>query len=281
MSTLNNTNNTIERLFPKKDYAALERQAMILYIKDDIAITAICQRLKLSTSLVNGWVRAGKWDELKPGNVLETSTEHEKHALVHKQAAVLYIKHGMAVKTICQELKVSKSLVSGWVRAGGWNELKPGNKAAASKESEKYAALRKQAMVLYIKSGLSAEVICKQLNISQPTLQKWNKAGNWQELRPDMEVLNEYKAAALYIEQGMSTGEISQRLSVSELTVKIWVDLNGWNATRLAKNAPDMINDVLTAFNQHFNDLFPQNDLKVEFAIQDFIASNKPKKINQ
>jgi transposase len=193
------------------------------------------------------------------------------------EAMVLYIKNRLSPAIICKQLHLSKSVLYSWVKKGRWSELRPGGQNP-TRESEKYILLRKQAMVLYIKDGVSAEAISQRLNVSIPTLHKWSKGGAWLELRPDREILSEYKAAAMYVEKGMTTGEISHHLSVSELTVKMWVDLNGWNAARLVNDAPKMVIDVLTGFMQHFESMFPNCRYEAQIAINDFLTNINPKK---
>ena len=90
-----------------------------------------------------------------------------------------------------------------------------------------YSNLKFQASVMYIKYGLSADAIHQKLNIAMQTISTWRRAGKWDELRPDLEVLNEYKAAKLYVKDNLTSGEIAMRLSIPEGTVKMWIDLNG------------------------------------------------------
>lgn len=127
-----------------------------------------------------------------------------------------------------------------------------------------YEVLQFEASVLYIKNGLSAEIISKQLNISMPTLSKWNKAGRWSELRPDMNLLKEYKAASLYIEKGLSTGEIAQQLSKPESIISMWVSVNGWDAARLVNQSQNLYIDVVNDFCAFFKTKFPEEASKIE-----------------
>ena len=152
---------------------------------------------------------------------------------------------------------------------------KPTNKRPQLKRN--YEALKFEAMVLYIKEGLSAEAISKRINVSMPTLQKWNKAGRWNELRPDMEILGQYKAATLYIVDGLTTGAISQKLSIPEITLNAWVALNGWNAARLVSQSKDLTTDVVASFCQYFKMAFPGSAAMVN-VVQDSYSKRIIKK---
>jgi len=133
-----------------------------------------------------------------------------------------------------------------------------------------YDDLKLQSSILYIKYGLSAEAIHQKLNISMVTLAKWNKAECWKELRPDMDVLKEYKAANLYIVSAMNTGEIAQLLSISETQVKCWIDLNGWNAARLLSQSQNAVTDIVADFCSYFKSIFPRESAMIEVAQNEY-----------
>jgi len=134
-----------------------------------------------------------------------------------------------------------------------------------------YKALEFQAAVLYIKEGLSAKVICERLNLSMPTVQKWNKQGQWDKLRPNLEILTQYRAAALYIEKGFTTGQIAQQLSTSEKQIEIWIYMYGWDAARQIAQAQNIIVELTAAFCAHYKKLFPDDAAQIEVVQNDFI----------
>jgi uncharacterized protein YjcR len=194
------------------------------------------------------------------------------------EAAVLYIKQAMPVKMICQQLKISTKKISEWIKADHWNDLR---QHPNSKINPKMISLQQKAAVLYIKHGLSAAAICKQLKVTLPTITKWSKADRWDDLRPDHEALTEYKAANLYINENLTTGEIAQKLSVSESIISMWIDINGWDASKLVTNTENIISNVLADFCSHFKKLFPGEATMIEFVQNDYLKNLNTKLITK
>jgi uncharacterized protein YjcR len=139
-----------------------------------------------------------------------------------------------------------------------------------------YEALRFTASVMYIKEGLSQKQIVKQLFVAEPTLINWRKAGKWDALRPDLEVLKQYKAASLYIDKKETPAEISMKLSVSETTVKMWIYLNGWDAARMVAQSHDMVSDFVADFCKYVNRYFPKDAAKMEMMQNSYLKTLKP-----
>jgi transposase len=140
-----------------------------------------------------------------------------------------------------------------------------------------YEALKFDAMVLYIKHGLSAEAIHQQLNISMPTLQKWNNAGRWKELRPDLEIMNQYKASAMFLQKGMSIKDISINLNVPETIVTIWANLFGWHTAKMLSDGQNIASDILDTFCQQLAAFLPNEGTVIYFAKTEYLKSLKPK----
>ena len=136
-----------------------------------------------------------------------------------------------------------------------------------------YKALKFEAAVMYIKTGLSAKEISRRLNLSMPALAVWSKAGRWSELRPDMESLTEFKAANLYVTGKHTSGEIAQKLSVSETTVNYWIAINGWDAARLVTDTPEIVSRVLADFYSHFKNMFPGEAARVELVHNEYLKT--------
>jgi uncharacterized protein YjcR len=195
------------------------------------------------------------------------STHHLKkdYEELRFQAAVLFIKHGCPIREIVKKLGIPSGKLQKWSNDGKWNELRPDIKI------DKNEGIKHQAAILYIKEGLTAIEVGDKLNISQPTILKWNKAGRWADFRTDKDKLNEYKAASLYIEKGLTANEISQRLSTPETLIKLWIYVNGWDAARLVSQSQDTIAEIVTAFSTHFKSLFPRDAAQIEVAKDDYI----------
>jgi transposase len=140
-----------------------------------------------------------------------------------------------------------------------------------------YEALKLECAVLYIKNGLSAQVISDRLNISKPTISKWNTAGRWSELRPDFETLKHYDAAGLFIDKAMSEAQISQQLGISETIIKIWVDLYGWGAAREMTKTRNVFIDSANSFCRYYKSLFPNHSTEIELVQQEYIKKMTPK----
>jgi uncharacterized protein YjcR len=138
-----------------------------------------------------------------------------------------------------------------------------------------YADLKSRAEVLYIKHGLSLKAIGEQFNLSTATVHHW-KTLRWDELRPDLETLNQYKAAGMYIEKGLNESEISEKLNVSKDIINMWIDLYGWEAARHISAAQDVTADIVAYFCQHFKKLLPALAGTIDFAQADYIKSIKP-----
>ena len=151
------------------------------------------------------------------------------------------------------------------------------NKVKISRTPQEYEALKFDAQVLYVKEGLSAKEICNRLNLSMPTLQKWNDAGRWKELRPDFELLNQHKAAGLFIEKGLPSNEIAEKLSISEITIKLWIFQYSWEAARLISQAQNINLEIVSAFCDHFNKWFPEDTTKIQVAKESYLKSLAPK----
>lgn len=139
------------------------------------------------------------------------------------------------------------------------------------KDKAFYEGLKFKASVLYIKHGASAKEISQQLNVSMPTLQKWNEAGKWSDLRPDTEVLNEYKAADLYICKKLSTGEIAMKLGIKESIVSFWIYANGWDAARQLKQSHSDYKELINEFCSFYTKLFPAHAIEMEVAKNDYL----------
>lgn len=151
-------------------------------------------------------------------------------------------------------------------------------RANAGRTPNDYEQLRFEASVLYIKNGLSAKEISKQLRVSMPALQRWCKAGRWQELRPDLELLKEYKAASMYVQKGFTPAEIAMRLSLSEMAVKMWIDVNGWNAAKLITEAQNSTVAIVADFCNYFKKMFASDSAKVEVIQNSYIKLISPLK---
>ena len=188
------------------------------------------------------------------------------------EAAVMFIKQAMPVKAICKELKISTAKLCEWIKLDHWNDLR---QHPNSKVNLKMNALRNEAAVLYIKNGLSAEAISQQLDVSLPTLAKWNKEGRWSELRPDVPTIKQHKAAVMYVAEGMTSGAIAQAISVSEITVKMWIDLYGWNIARLVYNAPNGAEAILTGFCKQLIQLLPKETGAIVIAQHNYLKNLK------
>jgi uncharacterized protein YjcR len=143
------------------------------------------------------------------------------------------------------------------------------------RNKQDFAALQFEAAVMYVKNGVSAKEISRQLNVSMPTIQKWNKTGNWEALRPDLSILNEYRAADMFVVKQMSTGEIAMKLNVSEMQVKMWVHINGWEAARLVEQAQADFTSIITEFAHDFTTWFPKCSTEIEVAKNNFIKKYK------
>lgn len=110
------------------------------------------------------------------------------------------------------------------------------------------------------------------------SLTKWNRAGRWTEFRPDMEKLNEYKAASLYIEKGLAAKQISQKLSTSETLVNLWIYVNGWNAAKLVRQSQNVVIEVVAAFCSHYKNTFPRDAAQIEVAQNSYLKKLTAKK---
>jgi len=168
-----------------------------------------------------------------------------------REAAIMFVKDNTPGKIICKQLKISPLTFRKWSNAGYWVELRQeGNR-------QRINPLMRKAQIMYVKDGLSAAEISQALNVSMPTLQKWNEAGRWKELRPDFELLNQHKAAGLYIEKGMKESDIAMQLGISETIIKTWVFLYGWDAARLISKAKNVTADIVADFCKYFKNAFP------------------------
>jgi len=200
--------------------------------------------------------------------------DYEALTFKAQAAKIMHIKHGLPFRVIAKQLHISVYTIQRWSDAEKWQELRP------DINRDKKATERKQAAILFIKHGLTASAISEKLNVSMQTLKKWKDAGNWQELRPDFQILSEYKAAGMYIEKGMSVSDICQLLNVSELTVNIWIYKNGWNAARLVSQAQNVTVEIVEDFCSYFKKYFPDDAAKVEVMQNGYNKSITSKHLN-
>ncbi|MDB5029716.1 hypothetical protein [Mucilaginibacter sp.] len=98
----------------KRDYAVLEFQAAVLYIKDGLSAQAICDKLNLSMPTIQKWNEAGRWKDLRPD--MELLNEYK--------AAHLYVEKGLTTGEISQQLSIPETLVKLWIYKNGWDAAK-------------------------------------------------------------------------------------------------------------------------------------------------------------
>jgi len=158
-------------------------------------------------------------------------------------------------------------------------EPKTETRANKGRTPQDYDEIRFKASIMYIKDGLSQKQIADHLNICEPTLIKWRKAGNWDVLRPDLEILKQYKAASMYVTDGRTTGQIAMALSVSEIVVERWIYEHGWNVSKNLRQAQDTTAAVVDDFCQYFKKSFPDDAAKMEMMRNSYLQAISAKSL--
>lgn len=154
--------------------------------------------------------------------------------------------------------------------------LSNGSRANTGRTSSDYQELHHRAAVLFIKHGLTQKEICRQINVSEPTLQKWRTAGRWEEIRPDLEIIQQYRAGALFLNEGLTTGEIAMRLNIEESRIKLWALVFGWDAYKKIIEATDQAPEIILGFCETLYTFLPGERTTIEFAIKTHLKSLGP-----
>lgn len=109
------TNSTIETPVKNNDYYhELQFKASVLYIRYSKSAKQISKELNVSLTSLSKWMKAGRWDELRP----ELSIVNEF------RAASLYVIDGLTPAQIAMKLSVSETTVKIWVHCNKWDFVK-------------------------------------------------------------------------------------------------------------------------------------------------------------
>jgi uncharacterized protein YjcR len=154
------TNGLIPELEHKRHAAA------IMFVRHCSPVKMICERLKISTATFTQWSKTGYWPELRPGSRLKANPSIRK-------AQVLYVKNGLSLSAISQQLHVSMPTLKKWKDGEAWDELR---------QDFELQNLYKAAN-LYIEKGMNGSEIAMQLGISETTINLWAYLYGWDAAR--------------------------------------------------------------------------------------------------
>ena len=210
---------TGRQIAPRQHRFSLEqKREVIRSVEEGRSVADAARESNTSPANVRSWVRA---EEKRTGQKI--SLQKHRFTSEQKREAIRLAGEGKIFADVAEELNISSSSVSGWVRA---EEQRTGRQIAPRQHL--FSLEQKREVILSVEDGRSVADAARELSASPMSVYNWVRAeeqrtGQKISLRKHRFTLEQKREVVRSVEDGRSFADVARELNTSPVNVRSWV----------------------------------------------------------